>query len=123
MLSIAGSFLAFTYSSLRKTDLKNFIADHMQEISTNPDQLAAVLSPPLLKNIEENQRKNEVIMETIMNNHRQLMYTINKQRNSPSQAVQAIKGVDLNDMPDGEKLLWFSVLSLVGLMILKKFFN
>lgn len=127
ILSIAGSFLAFTYSSLRKNDLKHFIAEHIQEISANPQQSAvAGPSSSVLENIQRNQKNSEEIMKTIVRNHQQLMYAFNKDKSPPS-ILETIKPVsntiNLNEMPDGEKLLWFSVLSLVGLMILKKLFN
>ncbi|GJQ79838.1 hypothetical protein Trydic_g23300 [Trypoxylus dichotomus] len=130
ILSITGTFLAFMYSALRKNDLKQFIEEKLAEIAADPQKLRLNLSTPLLQSIQENQKKSEKMISTIIQNHQQLMYAINKQTVSVPQpsVVQdnptpIANTINLNEMPDGEKLLWFSVLSLVGLMILKKFFN
>lgn len=124
ILSIAGSFLAFTYSTLRKNDLKTFIEKTITDLMATPQESAITLSAPVLQKLQENQKKNEKVMEAIMINHSQLMNAINRQKSAPSVVLEKSKAIpNLNDMPDGEKLLWFSVLSLVGLMILKKFFN
>lgn len=123
VLSIAGSFLAFMYSSLKKNDLKHCIEENLRNMQ--PEQVTANLSMSLLRNIESNQKKQEATMESIIRNHQQLMHVVNK-RNipfKPENTIISSKPINLNEMPDGEKLLWFSVISLVGLMILKKLFN
>ncbi|KRT80007.1 hypothetical protein AMK59_7242 [Oryctes borbonicus] len=151
ILSITGSFLAFMYSTLKKNDLKYFIEEKLTEIAAAPDQYKANnlnefienkikgiavdlkslgLSKSLLANIQESQIKSENVMNTILHNHQQLMNVINKQTAPPPKSLAVLEEQvylptvsKLNEMPDGEKLLWFSVLSLVGLMILKKLFN
>ncbi|KAI4454863.1 amiloride-sensitive sodium channel-related [Holotrichia oblita] len=103
ILSIAGSFLAFTYSTLRKNDLKNFIEKTMADLMS-PQESAIMLSTPLLQNIQENQKKNERVMEAIMHNHTQLMSAINKsEKPGPPIILQKPQSIpNLNDMPDVE---------------------